>query len=132
MKCLIVQYGTIVGVNIREDRATGKPKGFAFVTFASVESAEQAIRSMHGHSFEGRSLTVNHANQRGSKGVEGIKKEAPKDDSWKTIPSPAPSFNTGGGKLDRNKKPTIPAENKKVSQNHEKKKKTWEQWAGPV
>ncbi len=46
------------------DRATGKPRGFAFVEFPEREQAEEAIRRFNGQSFKGRPLAVSEARAR--------------------------------------------------------------------
>lgn len=54
-------HGTVVETNLMTDRATGRPRGFAFVTMASPEEAQKAISAMNGANLDGRSLTVNEA-----------------------------------------------------------------------
>jgi cold-inducible RNA-binding protein len=56
--------GDVVNVAIPIDRATGRPRGFAFVEFASEEQAQQAISKFDGQDFEGRPLRVNMAEDR--------------------------------------------------------------------
>ncbi len=46
------------------DRATGKPRGFAFVEMAQDDDAEKAIAAINGKDFGGRALTVNEARPR--------------------------------------------------------------------
>jgi cold-inducible RNA-binding protein len=53
--------GEIVQVNVVKDRDTGRPRGFAFVTFASAEGAESATK-LDGHDCSGRQLKINPAN----------------------------------------------------------------------
>ena len=43
------------------DRLTGRPRGFAFVSFASDEQAAQAIQKFEGFELGGRNLRVNEA-----------------------------------------------------------------------
>ena len=43
------------------DRATGRPRGFAFVTMGSPDEAQKAIEAMNGATLDGRNLTVNEA-----------------------------------------------------------------------
>jgi RNA recognition motif-containing protein len=62
---LFSQYGEVIGVNLRTDRATGKKKGFGFVTFSESSSAQAAIAAANGAMFQGRALTVNVADERG-------------------------------------------------------------------
>ncbi len=54
-------HGTVVEANLMTDRATGRPRGFAFVTMASPEEAQAAIDALNGSSLDGRNLTVNEA-----------------------------------------------------------------------
>jgi RNA recognition motif-containing protein len=66
--------GTVVGVNLVKDRATGAHKGYAFVEMATAEEAQQAIKDLNGKSVDGKALVVNIAkpnatvrkNQRGA------------------------------------------------------------------
>ena len=54
-------HGTVVEANLMMDRATGRPRGFGFVTMGSPEEAQKAIDAMNGASLDGRALTVNIA-----------------------------------------------------------------------
>src|SRR5437763_8856978 len=54
-------HGTVLETNLMMDRATGRPRGFAFVTMSSPEEAEKAISAMNGATLDGRNLTVNEA-----------------------------------------------------------------------
>jgi RNA recognition motif-containing protein len=54
-------HGTVVEANLMVDRASGRPRGFAFVTMGSPEEAKKAIDAMNGASLDGRNLTVNEA-----------------------------------------------------------------------
>lgn len=56
--------GTVVSVNIMQDRMTGKPRGFAFVEMGSDEEARKAIEAFNSKDFQGRALTVNEARPR--------------------------------------------------------------------
>ena len=54
-------FGTVVETNMMMDRATGKPRGFGFVTMGSPEEAQKAIAGLNGKDLGGRALTVNVA-----------------------------------------------------------------------
>ena len=62
---------TVEDVKLIADRDTGRPRGFGFVEMGSSEHAEQAIRDLHGHSLDGRELTVNEARERSGGGGGG-------------------------------------------------------------
>lgn len=55
------QFGNVTDVYIANDRETGRPRGFAFVTFSSEEESKMAIEKMNGADLDGRALTVNEA-----------------------------------------------------------------------
>src|SRR5271169_5470510 len=57
-------YGTVVETNLMMDRATGRPRGFGFVTMSSPEEAQKAIEALNGKDMDGRALTVNLAKPR--------------------------------------------------------------------
>jgi RNA recognition motif-containing protein len=57
-------HGTVVEANLMLDRATGRPRGFGFVTMSTPEEAQKAIEAMHGAQLGGRPLTVNIARPR--------------------------------------------------------------------
>ena len=52
------------------DRETGRPKGFAFVTFATQAAAEKALE-LNGRDLGGRPLKVNMAMERERSGGGG-------------------------------------------------------------
>lgn len=57
-------FGTVTEVNLMLDRATNRPRGFAFVSMSSKEEADKAIQGMNGKQLDGRALTVNEARPR--------------------------------------------------------------------
>lgn len=57
-------FGTVVETNLITDRATGRPRGFAFVTMNSPEEAQKAIDGLNGKDLGGRALNVNVARER--------------------------------------------------------------------
>lgn len=58
------QAGAVLAINIMQDRATGRSRGFAFVEMASPDDATKAITMFHQKDFQGRPLTVNEARPR--------------------------------------------------------------------
>jgi RNA recognition motif-containing protein len=61
---LFAQHGLVKEVHLMLDRASGRPRGFAFVEMQTAQDAEAAIAALHGKEFEGRALTVNIARPR--------------------------------------------------------------------
>src|SRR2546426_1180002 len=57
-------HGTVVEANLMMDRATGRPRGFGFVTMSTEEEAQKAIEALNGATVDGRNLTVNIARPR--------------------------------------------------------------------
>ena len=55
------QFGTVTDVYIASDRMTGRPRGFAFVTFSTDAESKLAAEKMNGVDLDGRQLTVNEA-----------------------------------------------------------------------
>jgi cold-inducible RNA-binding protein len=64
-------HGTVTEANLMMDRATGRPRGFAFITMSSPEEAQKAIEALNGSTLDGRSLTVNEARPREERGSGG-------------------------------------------------------------
>ena len=58
-------------VKIVMDRDTGRPRGFAFVEFASEDEAQSAVAALNGKEMNGRALTVSEARERGGGGRAG-------------------------------------------------------------
>ncbi|HWD91005.1 MAG TPA: RNA-binding protein [Verrucomicrobiae bacterium] len=57
-------HGTVLETNLMMDRATGRPRGFGFVTMGSPDEAQKAIDALNGKDLGGRALTVNIAKPR--------------------------------------------------------------------
>jgi len=57
-------HGTVLEANLMMDRASGRPRGFAFVTMGTDEEAQKALNAMNGTNLDGRDLTVNVARPR--------------------------------------------------------------------
>ena len=72
LRDLFGEYGEIQDLALIMDRDTGRPKGFAFITFATQQAAETALK-LNGQDFGGRPLRVNMAEERkpGGRGGRG-------------------------------------------------------------
>nr|AAF31404.1 putative glycine-rich RNA-binding protein 2 [Catharanthus roseus] len=65
------QYGEVLESKVINDRETGRSRGFGFVTFGDEKSMKDAIVGMNGQTLDGRNITVNEAQSRGSGGGGG-------------------------------------------------------------
>lgn len=61
---LFGKFGTVEGVNIITDKATGSSKGFGFVELADDADAEGAIRALNQKEVDGRKIRVNFAEEK--------------------------------------------------------------------
>lgn len=61
------QHGSVQSVKLITDRETGRPRGFGFVEMTDDNEAGAAIEALDGADFEGRSLRVNVARERGDR-----------------------------------------------------------------
>lgn len=57
-------FGDVTDVMMPTDRETGRPRGFAFVTFAGEEAARQAAEKLNGSELGGRQISVNEAREK--------------------------------------------------------------------
>ena len=118
------RFGNIVGVNLRMDRNTNKPKGFGFVTFDQASSAVEAIEVMHGSNFEGRILSVGPAQNRGT---GSLNSKAEEDEEWKTAPPTRKIKDQNDSILEGSKERKTKSKTAKESS-----RRSWNEWAGPV
>ncbi len=61
---LFEQHGAVTEVALINDRATGRSRGFGFVTMADATAAKAAVEALNGKEVQGRTLTVNEARER--------------------------------------------------------------------
>ena len=64
-------YGAVDRVNIVTDRATGQPRGFAFVEMPDSQAAQSAISQLNGAELRGRAMNVNEARPKPTGGDGG-------------------------------------------------------------
>ena len=58
------EFGEVTDSKVILDRDSGRSRGFAFVTMATDEQAQQAISQMDGRVLDGRQVRVNEAEER--------------------------------------------------------------------
>ncbi|XP_027070087.1 organelle RRM domain-containing protein 2, mitochondrial [Coffea eugenioides] len=59
-----LQFGKLVEAKVITDRATGRSKGFGFVTYETIEEAEKARQEMSGKFLDGWVIFVDPAKPR--------------------------------------------------------------------
>jgi cold-inducible RNA-binding protein len=70
LRDLFSPYGEIDELALIMDRDTGRPKGFAFITFATQQAAEKALAE-NGKDVGGRAMRVNIAEEKKPRGGGG-------------------------------------------------------------
>ncbi len=68
LRNVFAAYGDVEEVAIINDRDTGRPRGFAFVTMADDAAGREAIEAVNGTDLDGRTLVVNEARPRENRG----------------------------------------------------------------
>lgn len=63
LRNIFSQYGELQAVRLIKNPRTGRSKGFAFVTYANVRDARQAL-SLNGERVQGRPIVVRMAKPR--------------------------------------------------------------------
>ena len=71
LETLFSEHGAVTDVHLPEDRESGRPRGFAFVTMDSKEAMEKAMAAIDGTNVGGRDLKVNEAKPREDRGGGG-------------------------------------------------------------
>ena len=64
LRDLFTKVGEVESVHVVTDRATGRPRGFAFVEMVNEDDAQKAIGDLDQTEFQGRRLAVNEARPR--------------------------------------------------------------------
>ena len=72
---MFAAHGTVTEANLMMDRATGRPRGFGFVTMSTSEEAQTAMQALNGKSVDGRGLTVNVARPREERSGGGERRQ---------------------------------------------------------
>ena len=67
LEALFAQVGEVTEVFMPVDRATGRPRGFAFVEFSDHASISEAVTKFDGTELQGRPLKVNEARERAAR-----------------------------------------------------------------
>jgi len=71
LETLLSGHGTVSSAEVISDRSTGQSKGFGFAEMGTEEEAQAAIAALDGQDHGGRTLKVNEAKPRESRGGGG-------------------------------------------------------------
>jgi cold-inducible RNA-binding protein len=82
LQTLFEGAGAVSTINIVRDRATGQPRGFAFVEMSDDEGARRAISELDKRELGGRSLTVNEAKPMAPRGSGGSGGRHRRESRW--------------------------------------------------
>ncbi len=66
-------HGTVTEANLVVDQASGRPRGFGFVTMGSPEEAQKAVDALNGTKLGDRNITVNEARPKEERGGGGFR-----------------------------------------------------------
>ncbi|KAJ3383898.1 hypothetical protein HDU84_003301 [Entophlyctis sp. JEL0112] len=58
VQAIFAEHGEVTSCRIPTDRESGNPKGFGYVTFASVDAAKAALESLNGYEYLNRALRL--------------------------------------------------------------------------
>ncbi|KAL8757607.1 MAG: hypothetical protein Q9199_002083 [Rusavskia elegans] len=65
------EFGQVEEAIVVKDRDTGRSRGFGFVRFAQEQNADEAASAMNNVEFDGRTIRVDKASERGAGGGGG-------------------------------------------------------------
>lgn len=69
------EQGTILGIRLPTDAESGRPKGFGYIEFSSVDEARQALNDLQGADVGGRAIRLDYSTPRpqgdGNRGGRG-------------------------------------------------------------
>jgi cold-inducible RNA-binding protein len=67
LEAVFSPMGEMTEVSLPTERETGRPRGFAFVTYANDASAAEAVAKLDGTELGGRTVRVSEATERPSR-----------------------------------------------------------------
>ena len=62
------EYGEVSSIRLPTDRDSGKPKGYGYIEFSVVDSAQKAIDAMNGKELDGRAIRLDFSQPRDANG----------------------------------------------------------------
>ncbi|KAF9651021.1 RNA-binding domain-containing protein, partial [Thelephora ganbajun] len=65
------EYGEVNSIRLPTDKESGKPKGYGYIEFSAVDSAQKAIDAMNGKELDGRPIRLDFSQPRDLNAVGG-------------------------------------------------------------
>lgn len=72
------EYGNVENADVVFDPKTGRSRGYGFITFATVEEAQNAITELDGADFGGRTIRVSFPTPRSENGEKRERRDRPR------------------------------------------------------
>ncbi len=63
LRAAFEKFGALMDVTVITERATGRSRGFGFVSYESSVAADAAVKEMNGVELDGRMMRVNRAEE---------------------------------------------------------------------
>ncbi|PWA82028.1 glycine-rich RNA-binding protein RZ1A [Artemisia annua] len=82
LKDAFKKFDHVVDAKVVMDRASGRSRGFGFVTFDDPKSMEDAIEAMNGIDLDGRNISVDKAQPNQGEGSRGGSRYGGRDDRY--------------------------------------------------
>lgn len=68
---MFAEKGSVLGIRLPTDAETGRPKGFGYVQYASVDEARKAFNDLHGAEISGRPMRLDFSTPKPANGRDG-------------------------------------------------------------
>lgn len=65
--------GSVMGIRLPTDPESGRPKGFGYVQFSSIDEAREAYNQLNGADLEGRAVRLDFSAPRTGGGAGGAR-----------------------------------------------------------
>jgi len=71
LRDMFSEQGSILGIRLPTDPDSGRPKGFGYIQFSSIDEAKAAHGALNGQDLEGRSIRLDFSTPRPANGDRG-------------------------------------------------------------
>ena len=64
LRTIVEPFGPVLRVEVIKDRTTGVSRGYAFVTYASIEDGQEAVKNLDGFELAGKNMRVSKSTEK--------------------------------------------------------------------